>query len=179
MCSTFQVGKYFRVGQEDAMTEYVHPAEAQRALDEIRDRQRQVVTGTPIPAWFWAATAGLMVTFTAGIESRRPVLVAIVVPIFAVGLAATVLGVVLRSRAQVRRSYLGRPGALAIVGFVLAAVVAGLATAFGLAWAGFDWPATAGNAAAGLVLIAGGPLLMRRLGRIMAQRAERSPQGPR
>ena len=38
------------------MTDYVHPAEAQRALDEIRDRQRQVVTGTPIPAWFWAAT---------------------------------------------------------------------------------------------------------------------------
>jgi hypothetical protein len=159
------------------MTEYVHPAEAQRALDEIRDRQRQVVAGTPIPGWFWAATAGLMVTFTAGIESRTPLFIAIVVPVFAIGLAATVLGVVLKSRAQVRGSYLGRPGAMTIVGFVLAAVAAGLVTGLGLALAGFDWPATAGNAAAGLVLVIGGPLLMRRLGHIMAQRAERWLQG--
>jgi hypothetical protein len=161
------------------MTEYVQPAEAQRALDEIRSRQRQVVAATPIPAWFWAATAGLMVTFTAGIESRRPALIAIVVPVFAIGLAATVLGVVLKSRAQVRGYYLGRPGALAIAGFVLVAVIVGLGTGFGLALAGFDWPATAGNAATGLVLIVGGPLLMRRLRRIMAERAARSPQGPR
>lgn len=160
------------------MTEYMHPTEAQRALDEIRNRQRQVVAATPIPGWFWAATAALMVTFTAGIESQKPVFIAIVVPVFAVGLAATVLGVVLRSRAQVRGYYLGRPGAAAIIWFVLAAVVAGLVTGFGLALAGVGWPATAGNVAAGLVLIAGGPLLMRRLGRIMVRRAALSPQGP-
>ncbi len=160
------------------MTEYMHPTEAQRALDEIRNRQRQVVAATPIPGWFWAATAGLMVSFTAGIESQKPVFIAIVVPIFAAGLTATVLGVVMKSRAQVRGYYLGRPGAAAIIWFVLAAVLAGLATAFGLALAGFRWPATAGNAAAGLVLIVGGPLLMRHLGRIMVQRADLSPQGP-
>src|SRR5690242_17271458 len=98
------------------MTEYLQPVEAQRALDEIRDRQRQVLARPPIPAWFWAALAALMVSFTFAVESRRPVLLAIFVPLFAVGLAATVLGVVLRARAQVRPYYLGRPGALAITG---------------------------------------------------------------
>jgi hypothetical protein len=161
------------------MTEFVQPAEAKRALDEIRNRQRQVVAATPIPGWFWAATAGLMVAFTAGVESRRPAFIAIVVPVFAIGVTATVLAVVLRSRAQIRGYYLGRPGALAIISFVLVAVIVGLGTGFGLEFAGFDWPATAGNAATGLVLIIGGPLLMRRLGRIMAERAARSPQGPR
>jgi hypothetical protein len=161
------------------MTEYVQPAEAKRALDEIRSRQRQAVVATPIPGWFWVATAGLMVIFTAGIESRRPAFIAIVVPVFVIGLAATVLGVVLRSRAQIRGYYVGQTGAWAIVGFALTAVIVGLGTAFAFVAAGIHWPATAGNAAAGLVLIAGGPLLMRRLQHIMAERAERSPQGPR
>jgi hypothetical protein len=119
------------------------------------------------------------VTLTVGVESRRPVLIAITVPLFAIGLIATIFGVVLRSRAQIRTYYLGRPGALAIGEFVLVAVVVGLGTAFALLAAGFGWPATAGNAAAGLVLVVGGPLLMRRLRRIMAARAERSPHGPR
>jgi hypothetical protein len=161
------------------MTEDLHPVEAQRALDEIRDRQRQVVTAAPIPGWFWPAVAVLMVTLTVGVESRRPVLIAITVPLFAIGLIATIFGVVLRSRAQIRAYYLGRPGALAIGEFVLVAVGVGLGTAFGLLAAGFGWPATAGNAAAGLVLVVGGPLLMRRLRRIMAARAERFPYGAR
>jgi hypothetical protein len=125
------------------------------------------------------ALAVLMVAFTIGVESRRPALLAITVPIFAIGLAATVLGVGLRARAQIRPYYLGRSGALAITAFALVAVVVGLGVGFGLAATGFDWPATAGNAAAGLVCVIGGPLLMRHLGRIMTDRAERSPQGPR
>jgi hypothetical protein len=159
------------------MTEHVGRDEAVHALEEIRNRQRQVVEASLIPGWYWAATGALMVVFSVGIESRRPVLIAIAVPVFAVGLTASILTVVLRARAQARSRYLGRPGAVAIAGFVLALLALAFAVGFGLAAAGFRWPATAGNLAAAIGMALGGPVLMRRLHTIMARRADETLRG--
>jgi hypothetical protein len=159
------------------MTEHVGRDEAAHALEEIRERQRQVVEASLIPGWYWAATGALMVVFAIGIESRRPAVVAITAPVFAVGLAASILTVVLRARAQARSRYLGWPGAVAIAGFVLALLAFAFAVGFGLAAAGFRWPATAGNAAAAIGMVLGGPVLMRRLRTIMARRADATLRG--
>ncbi len=159
------------------MTEHVGRDEAVHALEEIRHRQRQVVDASVIPSWYWAVTGALMVVFTVGVESRRPVLVAIATPVFAVGLTASILTVVLRARAQARSRYLGRPGAVAIAGFVLALLALAFAVGFGLDAAGFRWPATAGNLAAAVGMTLGGPVLMRRLRTIMAGRADETLRG--
>ncbi len=151
--------------------------DAVQALDEIRTRQRQVVESTVLPDWYWSAVAALVVVFTIGIESRRPLLIGICTTVFVLGLNATIWIVVRRSRAQVRPDYLGRPGALWIAGFVVVLVAVGLATGFGLAALGFRWPATGGNTVAAIGVAVGGPWLMRRLRQVMARRADAALPG--
>ena len=159
------------------MSEQLGRDDAVQALDEIRARQRQVVTASVIPDWYWSAVGALMIVFSIGVESHRPVLIGICTTVFVLGLNATIWVVVLRSRARIRAYYLGRPGLFLIFEFVLALVALGLAVGFGLAALGFRWPATGGNAAAALVMAVGGPWLMRRLGRLMARRAEGALHG--
>jgi hypothetical protein len=159
------------------MSEDVGRDQAVRALDEIRAAQRQVVTATVIPNWFWGALGALMVVFTAGVESRRPLYVGIGTTLFVVGLNLTIWRVIVRNRAGVRPQYLGRPGFTLIFGFAAAFVALGLAVGLGLELTGFRWPATGANLVVGLGLVATGPWLMRRLRALMAERADASLDG--
>jgi hypothetical protein len=149
----------------------VRPDEARAALASVHDRQAGVIAGTRIPDRFWAGTAGLMVELTAAVESGRPAVRVIGAVVFAAGLAALVGWVVRRTPARTRPALVGPYGVLVILGFAL--VTAGAGVAAGLLWqhAGLAFPATVGMLVAGGVLVAGGPRLVRRLGRDMAARA--------
>ena len=59
------------------MENTVQPDEAADALTEIGHRQEQVIEITLIPKWFFWATAGLMVGFTAAVDSRVPLAIGI------------------------------------------------------------------------------------------------------
>lgn len=151
------------------MNDQVRPDEAARALAEIGQRQEQVIRLAAIPGWFWWAVGVLMVGFSAAIESKRPVAIAVGTIVFALGIAGTTGYVVLGNwrRAQVRNNLLGPAGVLAIVGFVAMAVGVSLAVAFGSRAAGFDYPGTLGSTVGAVLMVIGGPLLTRHLHSVM------------
>jgi hypothetical protein len=156
------------------MNDQVRPDEAARALAEIGHQQEQVIKLTAIPTWFWWATGVLMVGFSAAVESKRPVAIAIGAVVFALGITGAVLYVSIGTyrRAQVRNNLLGAGGALAIGGFVAVTVGVSLAIAFGVQATGFDYPGTLGSAVGAALLVIGGPLLVRHLhGVMLANRA--------
>lgn len=148
----------------------ISPTAAADALAEIHARHEQAIRAALVPAWYWPAIGGLMVAFTAAVESERPWLVAVGSIAYALGLSAVVLRVALRHRAQVRNTLLGVRGAVAITGYVLCLVALGLATGFAAESAGLDWPATLGTAAAAGAMTATGQWLMRYLRAVMTAR---------
>ncbi|GIF25671.1 hypothetical protein BJ973_003950 [Actinoplanes tereljensis] len=148
----------------------IPPIDAELALAEIRIRREQVVGANLVPAWFWVAIGGLMVMFVAAVESARPVFVAVGSVVYALGLAGLILAVVRRGRVQVRPSLIGARGALAIAGFTLVLVAAGVGLGLLLEAAGAGWPATIGCVPVAIGLAAGGPLLMSYLRRVMLSR---------
>ena len=79
-----------------------------------------------------------------------------------------VLGVL--RRAQPRNDLLGPTGVLAILGFVAGVLAVTLPTSFVLKAAGVRYPATAGILLAGVLMVVGGPLLMRYLRRLMLEK---------
>lgn len=146
------------------MNDQLRPHEAAQALAEIERRQAQtMITLTAVPRWFWWVTGLLMVGFSAAVESRRPVVIAIGTVVFVIGIGATTCYVALGGRrlARVRNNSIGAKGALAIVGFVVTTVGASLAVAFGSEAAGFGHPGTAGATVGALLMAFGGPLLTR------------------
>jgi hypothetical protein len=151
----------------------IRPEQAAEALAEIRTRQERVFAGPFVPGWYWPAVGGLQVAFSAGVESRRPVLVAVATMVFAVGIAGAVLLVVLRARMTARNALIGRRGAVAIGIFVAVNLALGLGTAFGLGGLGVAYPGTIGSAVVAVSLIVLGPVLGRRLRRIMRENAAR------
>jgi hypothetical protein len=151
------------------MANEVRPDEAAGALTEIARRRAQVVTLTIIPTWFWWATAVLMVGLSAAVETRRPLVIGIATAAFVVGILIVtgrlVLGIV--RRAQPRNDLLRPTGVLAILGFVAGILAVSLPTSFALKATGVRYPATAGILLAGVLMVVGGPLLMRYLRRLM------------
>jgi hypothetical protein len=151
------------------MANEVRPDEAAGALTEIARRRAQVVTLTIIPTWFWWATAVLMVGLSAAVETRRPLVIGIATAAFVVGILIVtgrlVLGIV--GRAQPRNDLLRPTGVLAILGFVAGILAVSLPTSFALKATGVRYPATAGILLAGVLMVVGGPLLMRYLRRLM------------
>ena len=160
--------------KEDLMNEELRPDEAIRALTEIGQRQEQVIKLAIIPVWYWWAIAGLMVGFSATIDSHRPLVIGIGTSLFVIGvLIATGRGVTggLR-RVQLRNELFGPIGVLAILGFVAAILAVSLPASFALRAAGVRYPATLGVLLGAILMVAGGPLLMRFLQRVMlAKRA--------
>jgi hypothetical protein len=156
-----------------AMSEEVNPHEAAQALTEIGQRQEQVIDVAVVPSWYWWAIAVIMIVLAAGVESRRPVAIGVSVAVFVVGLVWSTFRLIRRSVALVQpRNDLMRPeGVLAILGFVAVILAAALPTAFALKAAGVAYPATIGIAAGALVLVVGGPLLMRYLRKVMRNSA--------
>lgn len=151
------------------MANEVRPDEAAGALTEIARRRAQVVTLTIIPTWFWWTTAVLMVGLSVAVETRRPLVIGIATAAFVVGILIVtgrlVLGIV--GRAQPRNDLLRPTGVLAILGFVAGILAVSLPTSFALKATGVRYPATAGILLAGVLMVVGGPLLMRYLRRLM------------
>jgi hypothetical protein len=146
------------------------PDEASSALANIRARQEQVISAVRIPTWYWWAVAIGMVVIGAAADTRKPVVLAVVIPLAALAIAAVTGAMIfgIWRGAQVRSGeLLGGPGALLIVGFVWLIVGLTLGIAFGLRAAGTPDPATIATAVGGLTLALSGPALNRRLSRIM------------
>jgi hypothetical protein len=158
------------------MTNEVRPDEAAGALTEIARRRAQVVTLTVIPTWFWWATAVLMVGFTFAVETRRPLVIGIATAVFVLGVLVVVgrlvLGIV--RYAKPRNNMLGPRGVLAILGFEAVTLAAALPTSFALEAGGARYPATSGVLVAGVIMVVGGPLLMRYLRRLMLEAGGRT-----
>src|SRR5215468_2918330 len=154
-----------------AMANEVRPDEAAGALTEIARRREQAVTVAIVPTWYWWAIAVLMVGFSAVVdtETHRPLVIGIATAAFVAGVLVVtgrlVLGVV--RRAQPRNDLLRPTGVLAILGFVALILAVSLPTSFALKAAGVRYPATAGILLASVVMVVGGPLLMRYLRRLM------------
>jgi hypothetical protein len=111
-----------------------------------------------------------MVAIGAAADTRDTVVLAVVIPVAAVLIAALTAGMIFGAyrHAQVRSNeLLGGRGAVAIVGFVWLVVALTLGVGFALRAAGADLPATIATAIGGAALVAGGPLLMRKLRDIM------------
>ena len=85
-----------------------------------------------------------------------------------------VLGIV--RRAQPRNDLLGPTGVMAILGFVASILAVSLPTSFALKAAGVRYPATAGILLAGVLMVVGGPLLMRYLRRLMLEDRAGGPE---
>jgi hypothetical protein len=151
------------------MGEELRPEEAARALAEIGQRQEQVIGLMTIPVWFWWATAALVVGLSAVVESRRPLVIGIGVAVFVVGLLALVGRVVLGSirHAKPRNDLLPPAGVFAILGFVALTLAVTLPAAFAMKTAEVSYPATLSSLITAVLLVLGGPVLMRYLQRIM------------
>jgi hypothetical protein len=157
------------VGQVRAMQEGLRPDEAARALVEIDQRRDQVIKRTMIPWWYWWAVAVLILGLSAAVESRRPVAIGVGAAVFALGILVATGWVVigtLRS-AQLRRDLLGPVGVLAILGFVALVEGVALPTGFILDAIGVRYPATVAALFGGVVMVIGGPVLMRFLRQVM------------
>ena len=146
------------------------PIDAELALAEVRARREQVIVSNLVPDWFWVAIAALMPAFVAAVESDRTWLVATGTVVYVVGLAALIVSVVRRARVQVRPELLGARGGLAIAGFTLVLVAAGVGFGLALDAAGVPWPATIACLPVAAGLAFGGPRLMAYLRRLMLSR---------
>ena len=156
------------------MADQVRPEEAARALTEIGQRQEQVIRRAVIPNWYWWAIAVLMVTFAAAVDTRPGLVVGIGIAVFVAGVLTTTGSMVFRAvgSAQPRNDLLGSGGVVAILGFVAGTVGVSLAVAFTLKASGVADPATIGVSVAAVLLVVGGPMLMRYLqGRMLANRS--------
>ena len=160
--------------EEGIMTDQVRPEEAARALTEIGQRQEQVIRLAVIPNWYWWAIAVLMVTLAAAVDTRQGLVVGIGTAVFVAGVLTTTGRVVFRAvrRAQPRNDLLGPGGVVAILGFVAVTVGVSLAVAFTLKASGVSYAATIGVSVAAVMLVVGGPMLMRHLqGLMLANRS--------
>lgn len=160
------------------MTDQTGPGEAAQALDEIRRRQQQVIDLATIPVWYWWAVGALMVVLAAGVDAHQPAAIGVAVTVFVLGILSATGWVVGRGfrRAQLRNGLLDGRGAVAILGFVAFIVGGTIGIAFALRAGGVPHPATLACLAGGLAMGVGGPVLMRRLRRIMLGNRAGSPR---
>jgi hypothetical protein len=155
----------------------LRPNDAARALADIRAQQLRTAGADELPRWYWAAVGTLIVLLTAGVESRRPVIVVAASVAFAAGLTAVVWRVLADAPVQVRGDLLGAKGGFAIAGFVVGLVVVTLVVAFTLTAAGVPFPGTIADCVTFAGLVVGGPMLTRYLRRVRMANAERAIGG--
>jgi len=151
------------------MTGHPQPEEAASALAGIRRQQEKVIDAVLVPRWYWSAVGTAMVAIGAAADSRRTVVLAVVIPVAVVAIVAMTGAMIFGAYrgAQVGSELLGERGALSIVLFVWLVVGLTLGIGFGLRAAGAPWPATIATAIGGAALAYGGPWLMRRLRAVM------------
>jgi hypothetical protein len=156
------------------MTENVRPEEAAGALTEIGQRQEQVIRLVVIPNWYWWAIAILMVAFAAAVDTGQGLLIGIGTAVFVAGVLTTTGLVMFRAvrSAQPRSDLLGPGGVVAILGFLAVTLIVSLTVALILKASGVSYAVTIGVSVTAVMLVVGGPMLMRHLqGRMLGNRS--------
>ena len=152
------------------MSGQVQPEEAASALAEIRQRQQQVIDAVLVPQWYWGAVAIAMVAIGAATDTRHAAVLAVVIPIAAAFITiltgAMIFGAYRQTQVRSNEMLRGR-GAAAIVAFVWLTAGVTLSIEFGLRAAGTHLPATIATAVGGVIILVGGPFLMRFLRKVM------------
>ncbi|PRY44014.1 hypothetical protein [Umezawaea tangerina] len=153
------------------MHEQPPPSEAADALAEIRQRHEQVLEQSLTPNWFWWVVGLLVVGFSTAVDTEDGLAIGIGTTVFVLGLCAAVGVVVVRSlHAQPRSELLGTAGALPIAGFVLAVLAVTLPVSLVLGALDTPHAATWGSLVCAVLMIVGGPILMRRVRSTMLDR---------
>jgi hypothetical protein len=137
--------------------------DAASALVEIDRRQDQVIEQSIIPWWYWWTLAALIIGLTGAVESERSLVIGIGVGGFVLGLLISTGWIVLRmvGNLQPRRDLIRPAGVLAILGLAAAVNAVTVPTGLLLEAAGVRYPATMATILGGVVLVVGGPVLMR------------------
>jgi hypothetical protein len=146
------------------------PDEASAALAQIRDHQERVIRAAIIPNWYWWAIGIGMVAIGAAADTRKPVVLGVVIPIVALGMVALTIAMILgigRGARIKSNELLGGRGALLIVASDWLIVGLTIGTAFALRALRVPEPATIATAVGALVLVIIGPVLSRKLNKIM------------
>jgi hypothetical protein len=143
--------------------------DAASALDAITQQQARAIDAVLVPGWYWPVVAVCMVGIGAAVDTRRTAVLAAVLPIAVLVIAGLTAAMIFGAyqRAQLRQDLIAGRGAVEIVGFVWLVVGLSIGVAFGLRAAGAPLPATIATAIGGVALTACGPVLMRRLRRLM------------
>jgi hypothetical protein len=144
-------------------------------LAEIRRRQGQVIEAVLVPGWYWWVVAAGMIAIGTAADTKRPVVLAIAIPVAVLVIAGLTVGMIVGAYRKVQvhsATMLGSRGAIAIVGLDWLVVGVSLGTAFGLRAAGSRIPGTIGTIVGAVVLVIAGPAVMRYLrGLMLSQRA--------
>lgn len=155
-------------------------AGAEAELAEIRRRQQQVIKAALVPAWCWWVMAAAMVAIGAARDSHDRVVLAVTIPLAVLVMAGAIIASIPEVRRRVRINSAAQPGArgaAAIAGLILAVIAVTIALAVSLAASRVPYPLTIGYAAGGAVLVTGGLLLNRYLGRLMLGKARQHVAG--
>jgi hypothetical protein len=155
-----------------AMSGSIDPREAGAALSEIGRREGEVIDAALVPPWFWWAVGAATVALGAVVDGRNAIAIALTAVAYASAVAVTTTWAILGGvrHVKVREAMLGPDGAVQIVAFVGIVVVGTITVAFALEALGVAQAATLATLACGAALVVGGPILMRRLRRVMARR---------
>jgi hypothetical protein len=152
------------------MTSPPDSTDAARALHEIGRRQGRVIEAVLVPVWYWWVVAAGMIAIGAAADTKRPVVLAVVIPLAVlaiVGLTvAMILGIYRNVQVHSATLLRGR-GAIAIVGLDWLVVGLSLGAAFGSRAAGSRVPGTIGTVVGAAALVIAGPAVMRYLRRLM------------
>jgi len=155
------------------MTNAIEPGDAATALDEIRRREHEVIDAAIVPVWYWWVVAAASVVLGAVVDGRDARAIGVGAVVYALAIAGLTAFVILGGvrRVKVHEQLLGPDGALLIVAFVGIVVVGTIAVAFVLQAGGVSQAGTISTLLCAAALVVGGPLLMRRLRRVMVRRA--------
>jgi uncharacterized membrane protein YgdD (TMEM256/DUF423 family) len=155
------------------MTDAMKPAEAREALAEMERRQQQVIDTALVPNWYWWTVALATVGLGVAVDTRDPAAIAVVAALYGVGIALLTGWIMFGGlrHVKVHERLLGSRGAGLIVGFVWLVVGGTLGLAFVLQAANVRSAGALATLACAIVLVVGGPALMRRLRAIMRRQA--------
>jgi hypothetical protein len=148
--------------------------EAAAGLAEIQRRQQHVIKAALVPVWYWWVMAAAVVAIGAARDSHDRVVLAITIPLAVPVIAGLVIATIpgVRRRVRVHGAVIpAAQAAVAIPGLILLVDGVTIATSASLTKNHVPHPLTIGYAAGAAILVIGGPLLNRYLGRLMLTRA--------
>lgn len=155
------------------MPEPLTPEEARNALDAVDRGRREVIDEVGMPRWYWWSLAFGWVGLGFVIDHGRPWLTAAGTLAFGAAHAA-MYGYVRAGRRRtprlsVRADTVGRPGAWAVVAFLLAMAGATIGVSLLAAADGARHPVTMASVLVAVTIVLGGPAVMAEIRRLASR----------